>query len=327
MSTRKHGVWLLNPHSLRFKTMALVVVCTLAPIVLLSLHEWIEFLVVVAPLGCALAWWMGRRMVGPVEDLQREVLRRAQLALPRAELVLEREDEVGELARAFNVLLTALADRTRANEAFLADLAHEMKNPIAAIRAAAEILPTTDVQRSSALAEMIMTSTQRLDALVTSLLALARAEAGLPDEVREVIDLVPLLDGLVASTKADARYAAVTFQVISAAEGMRVAVAARFESALRNLIDNAVQFSGANGRVTIVLRREAGRAIFTIEDSGPGIPAQDLPRIFDRFFTTRATGSGLGLALARAIFEAHGGSLTASSPKGALFTGTLPLLR
>jgi signal transduction histidine kinase len=105
-------------------------------------------------------------------------------------------------------------------------------------------------------------------------------------------------------------------------------VAGRIESVLRNLLDNALAFSGDAGRVRLEVEREDRFARIVVSDEGPGILPEHLPRVFDRFFTTRGDrrGTGLGLALARAIVEAHGGTISAESPPegGARFTVRLP---
>jgi two-component system sensor histidine kinase ChvG len=231
-----------------------------------------------------------------------------------------REDEVGDLALAFNALLDALAERSRSNEAFVADLAHEFKNPVAAIRACAERLGSEeklDETRAKRLAEVLSQSSRRLDALVTQFLELARAEAGLPNEGREDVDVAALARGIVDGARGDARFGSVTFEV-RAPETTRTVrgVAHRLEAALRNLVDNAASFAGEGGRVTVEVAESDGAIEVAVSDSGPGIAADDLPRVFDRFFTKRERegGTGLGLALTRAVVQAHGGTVRAESP-------------
>jgi two-component system sensor histidine kinase ChvG len=290
-----------------------------------SRRQLLKLTAFVLALGLVLAWWMGRRMVRPVEDLRGEVLRRARAAVPRAELPVEREDEVGELTLAFNALLAALAERSRANEAFVADLAHEFKNPVAAIRACAERLgeegPLDDT-RAKRLADVLQKSSRRLDTLVTQFLELARAEAGLPNEQRETFDVAALARGIAEASHAKVRVDAPdrSFEVRG--------VPHRLEAAIRNLIDNATHFAGEDGEVVVGIAEAEGKVQIAVDDAGPGIAKEDLPRVFDRFFTRRAEGTGLGLALTRAVVEAHGGNVRAESPGalgGACFVVLLPL--
>ena len=266
------------------------------------------------PLALLLAWWLGRRMVRPLEQLQAQARAQALRGTP-SRIELDRVDEFGDLADAFNVLLDALADRKQANQAFVADLVHEFKNPVAAIRAASEALESgpSNEERASRLARILRDSSQRLDDLVSRFLELARAEAGLPDEERRDVDL----EALVRALAGDA-------DVACEGGGFVVrGVPSRLESVMRNLLDNAWSFADAESpSVRLRLRRDGPHVVFDVRDNGGGIPAEDLPRVFERFFTRRRTGrgTGLGLALVRAVVEAHGGSVVArNGPEGAVF--------
>ena len=273
-------------------------------------------------LGLGLAWGMGRLIARPLESLRDQVRARAQAAFARPDIALRRGDELGEVAEAFNLLLGALAQRARSNEAFLADLAHEFKNPVAAVRACAERMgegDALDATRAGRIAEVLRGSARLLDGLVTQFLELARAEAGLPDEAREVLDVSALLEGMARGLSESGRFPGVTVAVESSGPALVDGVAFRLESALRNVLDNAASFAGEGGRVRVSVQSGEGRARVAISDSGPGIAPSELPRVFERFFTTRGDrrGTGLGLALARAIVEAHGGRIWAESPPGA----------
>jgi len=295
-------------------------------------YQLLKLMLVVVPLGVLISFWLAWRLVRPVERLRAEVLGRARDAAPRADINIGRRDEVGDLAAAFNAMLAALRERASANEAFLADLAHEFKNPVAALRASAERLEqseTIDPDRARRLASVMQRSCARLDELVTSLLELARAEAGLPNEVRATVDLAALTRGVVDSVREAATEAKVELRLRVPDTALEIeAVSLRVESLLRNLIDNALSFAGNDGWVEISLTADTVHAVVEVSDSGPGITEEDLPRIFDRFFTSRhqGRGAGLGLAMCRAIVEAHGGQIEATSApgQGASFTVHLP---
>ena len=284
-------------------------------------YQLLKLTLFVLPMGVLVALWLGWRLARPAERLRHDVLERARAAVPNATIELDRDDEFGDLARAFNSLLGALAERGRQNEAFLADLAHELKNPVAAVRSAAESLAATgarDPERAERLSGVMLRSCNRLDQLVTEFLELARAEAGLPDESRESFDLRELCDGVASSARDDDRYVGVRIEVTGATTVPVRAAARRMEMVVRNLLDNAVSFAGDGGWVRVELSEQPGHPVLSVVDSGPGIAEEDLPRVFDRFYTTRGErqGTGLGLALVRAIVEAHGGWVMAESPEG-----------
>lgn len=284
-------------------------------------RQIVKVVSVAIALAVAAAWFLSRRLVEPLSRLRREVLSRATDAVPKAGIDLGRRDEVGEVAEAFNTLLEALASRTRTNEAFLTDLAHELKNPVAAIRTCADVLSGGDLSptRVARLTDVLRHSTTQLDGLVTQFLELARAEAGLPNEERQPIDLAALLKGLCSTFRNDPRFEGVAFRLTNLESPCFVpGVAVRLERAFSNLLLNALSFAGPAGWVEVALTATGEHGVVTIRDSGPGIPAELLPRLFERFFTTRreSTGTGLGLAMTRAIVEAHSGQVTVSSPEG-----------
>ena len=284
-----------------------------------------KLMLVVLPVALLLAWWLSWGMVRPIELLREQVLAKAAGAATTADLDLPWRDEVADLAGAFNSLLSSLDERSRANEAFVADLAHELKNPVAAIRASSEALedgtPVTE-ERARRLAAILGDSSRRLDRLVTQFLELARAEAGMPDEERSTVDLAELARGIGRELGRDERWSGIRFVVDAPEAAPITGVPTRLESAIRNLAVNAASF--AREEVGIHLeplgtRGPGGGIRIRVTDDGPGIDPADLPRVFDRFFTTRggARGTGLGLALVRAIVDAHGGRVRAESPPGA----------
>ena len=164
---------------------------------------------------------------------------------------------------------------------------------------------------------------------MTQFLELARAEAGLPDEDRESLDLGALLRGLCETAAADPRFQAVTIAADGPkGESLVLGAPHRLESAFRNLLDNAASFASDAGQVQVTWSNDSRATVVVVEDTGPGIVPEDLPRVFDRFYTTRGEreGTGLGLALTRAVVEAQGGSIRAESPpgKGARLVVRLP---
>lgn len=250
------------------------------------------------------------------------------------------DTEIGQTAQAFDEMLDELEgaeararqaeERTRA---FLADAAHELRTPIAGVQAAAETLLHHDDQldrdERQHLQALLVREAERAGALISDLLAAARLDAGLD------LDLAPIsLRTLVHSEIDRVRLlhpeASVT---MSGPEVVAHADAAKVSSILRNVIDNAIRAAGPRGKLHVVVREHDQFAIAEVWDSGPGVPAAERMRIFERLVrldhgrSNDAGGSGLGLAIARGYARAHGGDLTCEDPRGvgAMFRLVLPL--
>jgi signal transduction histidine kinase len=259
--------------------------------------------------------------------------------------------------RRLNATLEAtLADQRR----FLADAAHELRTPVASLRAQlallrqeAEQAPAgSGVDRAGGaggaggrevLAQMAQ-ETARLSALLADLLTLARADEGAP-LADEPVDLEELLVAVYREVQPLAGAVRLRLDVDGGDDGDDGAPvvrgdAERLRQMLLNLAANAIRFTPAGGLVTLRCRRTAGRAVLSVEDSGIGIAAADLPRVFDRFYRVDAArargpgasgrssgGAGLGLSIARWVAEAHGGTIEAASEpgRGSVFTVRLPL--
>ena len=217
---------------------------------------------------------------------------------------------------------------------FVANASHELKTPVAAVRALAETLLTAlpdDPEAGRRFAERIARETERLDALAGDLLDLSRVERGALDV--EPVDLVGLVKEVVGgyADRAEER------RIRLDAE-LQPAVAMRGDRAqlgllLSNLIDNALRYTPAKGTVRVRLDAAEGRAVLQVADNGEGIPTSELPRIFERFYrvdkarTRQTGGTGLGLAIVRHVAEAHGGAVRVGSElgRGSTFTVALPL--
>lgn len=244
----------------------------------------------------------------------------------------DRADELGELARALEELTHRLEARQAAIEAVAADVGHELKNPLASIRGAAELLAMAEhPAERQRFATMIDGEVARMERLLSGVREMARLDAPEAEDERARVDLAALARPLVEAWRVhqagrvDVRLAVDDgpFEVTGAPD--------RFAALLDGLLDNAVSFSPAGGVVEVVLARDAAAVRLEVADRGPGVPPEHRERVFDRFFTwrpgeARGDHSGLGLAIVRAIVEGHGGSVEVRERAGggARFVVTLP---
>lgn len=324
----------LRRQSIYLKIFGVSLLVLIPPLLLSKVHlQYSLLLISPAFLLIALIVW---RLVRPLRKLRDQVRLREQSAAFMKPISLQRDDEFEDLAQSFNLLLSKLDQRQKQNEAFVADLAHEFKNPVAAMRSAAEQLDKPgplDAERKQKLAKIMLRSTAQLNSLVSDFLSLARAEAGLHDQERETFDFVALGRALIDEVKQDPRFELKVCCLETKQEHLAFkGVASQIEITLRNLLINAASFAGKDGRVCLRIRNDLEYLYFSVEDSGPGIPEQDRAHIFDRFFSRRSAkqgksqGSGLGLAMCKAIIEAHGGqiSLADNETGHTEFIGKLP---
>jgi two-component system sensor histidine kinase ChvG len=246
-----------------------------------------------------------------------------------------RRDEIGDLTRALQQL-TSRAERHLAFvESFSSDVAHEFRNPLAAIRSATEMLAEADdPAERRALLGTVEREVARLDRLLGNVREISRIDAGLETEPLVPVDLAALLRQLVPSA-APPRADGVTVSLDAPPGPLRVLAAPeRLVQAFENLLANAISFSPPGATVAVAARQEGAAVVVDVDDSGPGIPPEHRERVFDRFFTNRPPGGdephdGLGLAIVRAVVEGYGGSVAVSDRPGggARLTVKLPVAK
>lgn len=260
----------------------------------------------------------------------------------------DRQDEVGHLSTSIRDMTDALYTRIEAIERFAADVSHELKNPLTSLRSAVETLPLakTDDARKR-LFDIIQHDVRRLDRLITDISDASRLDAELARENSDKVDLTPLLESIVRASREVRRNktAANIILDISPRNGGKPYIVAghdlRLGQVVSNLIENARSFiPPENGEIRVAMRSVGAKVIIIVEDNGPGIRAENIDRIFERFYTDRpgaesfGQNSGLGLSISRQIIEAHNGTLNAeniTAPNdpdkklGARFTIVLPL--
>ncbi len=275
-------------------------------------------LLVVAPL---LALFMGygvTRGLAPLARLTAAVGKRAPGGLePIDEAGLP--DEVRPLAHALNGLLARLERALGAQRAFIADAAHELRTPLTAVHLQAQLAERAvdDAERRAALSEL-RSGLTRATHLVEQLLTLAREEPGVAERGFAPVNLTELARSVVGDHAAIAAARGVDLGMTGAAadaSGAPAVVADGDATALRalvsNLVDNAIRYTPEGGRVDVAVDRDTHDAVLAVRDSGPGIPASERGRVFDRFYrapapgTADVPGSGLGLAIVKRIAERH----------------------
>ncbi|MDH4440538.1 MAG: sensor histidine kinase [Rhizobium sp.] len=259
-----------------------------------------------------------------------------------------RQDEIGNLSIALREMTTALYDRIDAIESFAADVSHELKNPLTSLRSAVETLPLAKTPESrQRLMDIIQHDVRRLDRLISDISDASRLDAELARSDAKPVDLEILLSSLVDISR-EIRHGKKAVQidyVIDQKPGSKQGFIVsghdlRLGQIVTNLIENARSFvPEQGGSITVRLSRTRTRCLIQVEDNGPGIQAEDIDRIFERFYTDRPEGesfgqnSGLGLSISRQIAEAHGGTLRAENVldatrgrvTGARFILTLPV--
>jgi signal transduction histidine kinase len=231
--------------------------------------------------------------------------------------------------------ITALRESERVKDEFVATVSHELRTPLTSIIGYAELLlggsdGLSETQRS--FLEIVDRNAQRLQRLVGDLLFFAQVESQQLQLDRERVDLCALAERAVEAVGAAANAKRLTVDVDAAAPVDVDGDVARLEQLLDNLLSNAVKFTPEGGRVSVSVRQDGENAVVEVADTGIGIPPDELPRLFRRFFrassatSRQIAGTGLGLAIAKAIVHAHGGTIAAiSSEDGTTFAIRLPV--
>jgi len=279
-------------------------------------------------LGLALT----RSLVKPLR-MVRDAARRIGAGELTYRVPITSRDEIGDLARQFNEMAEALERDERLRRQMMADIAHELRTPLSVIRGQVEALQDGVFELSPENLKPIHDQTLLLGRLVEDLRDLALAEAGRLPLERTEVSLERLIRRIVEAfqPRAQEKGLALSVELPEALPPVQ-ADAQRLEQVLENLLSNALRYTPAGGTVNVRAWEEPQWVVFTVEDTGTGIAAEDLPHIFERFYRadkarSRADGgTGLGLSIAKQLVEAHGGRISAESApgKGTRFTVRLP---
>lgn len=258
-------------------------------------------------------------------------------SLHRRLALSEESTDFADLMTTLNAMIARLETSFGALRRFTADASHELKTPLAVLRADVErsmMESAHPTERLVALEEALQ-EVRRMTDLVESLLTLARADEGRFDIHREPLDLLPLVQEVYETALILGEAQGITVNLPFTADVVVMADRTRLRQLFLNIVTNAIKYTPAGGKVEIGLGRHSDNVTFAVRDTGIGIAAADVPHLFERFWRadrvrsrmSERGGFGLGLAISQWIAQAHGGTLTASSRlgRGSLFTVTLPL--
>ena len=271
-----------------------------------------------------LSLYLASTIIQPLRRLVRATVlvrsgREREVEVPR---MSERGDEIGVLARAVSDMTATLRHRIDAVESFAADVAHEIKNPLASLRSATESLPKVqDEGLRSQLIDIAAHDVRRIDRLVTDISEASRVDAEISRARFEPVDMAALFANLIAAREDRTAKAGCAIRMDAGTGSHKVmGVPLRLERIAENLLDNAISFSPPGGEVVAEVAREGDRIVARVTDQGPGIAPDKRELVFRRFHSDRPESesfgqhSGLGLAIARTIAEAHGGTLFVDDP-------------
>jgi two-component system sensor histidine kinase ChvG len=249
-------------------------------------------------------------------------------------------DEVGELSRALGELTARLERHVRLLESFASDVSHELRNPLASIRSAAELALASasdgaedagDVEERAGLLTMVLEDVKRMERLLAGVREISRIDSGAEEDVAAgPADAREMAGRVVAAARLRGTGSPVSY-VVEGEHAYAGVPPTRLQQVLENLLDNAASFSPPGGTVRVAVSRDHGFIVIRVSDDGPGVPVEHRERIFDRFFSWRpgeekGLHAGLGLSIVKAIAETHGGTVRASNLPhgGACFEVRLP---
>jgi two-component system sensor histidine kinase BaeS len=281
-----------------------------------------------------LALLLAYTVLRPVRDLTKAAQSLASGQLSHR-VKVSGDDELASLGKAFNQMAESLQQAEQSRRDMTADIAHELRTPLAVQRAHLEAIQDGIYDFTPENLEPILQQNHTLARLVEDLRTLALADSGQLTLNRSANDLTELVEHVIERFKPQANTRLVELHMEPAQVPLPHVYIdpIRIEQVITNLVTNALRHTGENGRIILSLSTQPGQVHLQVHDNGPGIPTIDLPHIFERFYraghsrSREEGGTGIGLAIARQLAEAHGGSLTAANhPQGgALFTLSLPI--
>ena len=293
-------------------------------------------ILLLAPLGGLL---LAERAIEPLQRLIRTTERLRPSHFDERLELRGVGDELDQLAGKINTFLDEIADHVRKNRDFVANAAHDLRSPLAAIQSSVEVTleKPRSVEEYEELLFQINDEVHHLGQLVNQLLQLAESESTTEDVPMEQVHLAEIASRTVEMFEPVAEERGVTLKIDASDDVVVLGMPVQLRQVLTNLVDNALKFTSQGGCVTVGLTADLklGFGILTVVDTGIGIPPESVNRVFDRFYQVEKArqrigikrGNGLGLSICQAIIHAHQGSINVSSElgKGTVFTLSLPL--
>jgi signal transduction histidine kinase len=323
--------------SIKLKLGALILAAVVVTVVVVTVGEQLGISplltgVVAAVLALAMVQFLAHGMTYPLRQMATAARAMAEGDYGRRVTATSR-DEVGELARAFNAMSQQLGEVDRLRRDLVANASHELRTPLGALRVRLENMVDGVEPTNAAAISDTLHQVERLGDLVEQLLDLSKLESGaVPLQLSE-IRARDLLEQVAGEWRGQTGTDGIRIELESQSDELVLRVDAdRMRQVLRNLVANAIRHSPEVGRVQLSARADDARTRLEVSDDGPGIPAEDLERVFERFYrsdrarSADAGGAGLGLAIARWIVELHGGTIRAAQvdPHGCRIIVELP---
>jgi heavy metal sensor kinase len=303
-----------------------------------ALAGLLRTLAIAVPMALAFAagggLFLARRALKPVDEISQTAQEIGETDLSRR-INVNTKDELGRLAATLNEMIGRLEKAFQRQKQFTSDASHELRTPLAIIEAESTLAlqkerPSGDYRQSL---EGISQEAKRMSSLIEQLLTLARADAGKERWNFTEVNLGKLINGLSADVEVLCQEKGLNFQSGQAQDLVVRGDEARLRELFMDLLDNAIRYTFGPGTISVSLRRQGQMAVIAITDTGVGIPAEDIPFIFERFYRVDESrshpegGTGLGLAICKHIAEAHGGKIEVESQvaAGSTFSVWLPL--
>ena len=282
-----------------------------------------------------IAWLISRWVSAPLQNTA-EAARSVAAGDYDKRLTPSGPDEAHSLATSFNEMIQQVQGNQQAMRDFVANVSHELRTPLTSIQGYAQAILDGTAPDTKSAAGVIHGESERLGRLVEELLDLARMDTGQAPLERKPVDLKEILAAIVERLKLKAANKGIQLQNETPSLPSLIGDGDRLAQVFTNLIDNALKHTPEAGKVRLKAETSSGWITVHVDDTGPGIPPEELSRIFERFYQldkarsgSGPRGAGLGLAISREIVEAHGGSLEAQSVvgRGSRFTVRLPIVQ